>query len=68
MEPTVPISVRVLLFRKQQVLGSSPSVGSTPFLRAQEDLLTEAIGRSWIPAAGGEDLLTGLITRHPGPP
>jgi hypothetical protein len=28
------------LLRKQQVLGSNPSVGSTPLLRAQEDLLT----------------------------
>ena len=40
------------LFRKQQVLGSNPSVGSTPPFRAQEDLLSRLPDRSGGPRTG----------------
>ena len=53
------------LFRKQQVLGSNPSVGSTPPFRAQEALLSRLPGPSGGPIClattlvAREDLLTG---------
>jgi hypothetical protein len=54
------------LVRKQQVLGSNPSVGSTPFVRAQEEQLS---GVSSVLPAGealltDEDLLTGRVRRR----
>jgi hypothetical protein len=42
------------LFRKQQVLGSNPSVGSTPLLRAREEHLS-GVSTAFV---ADEDLLT----------